>query len=191
MNKEEVLAEVLGVNVKSIDLHKSNTLTVDDALQAMEEYASQSKDAEEFDAEDFLNTKDMDLKANELRIGNYIKFKSTGEVERVYNIINDFRWIGGVSEKNKKSVDINSVDIADAESIPLNEEWLVKFGFEKHFGNNNHLLYSLPNLTLVKYEKETDFNGYWLKYYQGKFPKKLKYVHQLQNLYFALTGEEL
>jgi hypothetical protein len=43
MNAEEILAKVLEVDVKSIRLHKSSTLRVSEAIDAMEEYASQSK----------------------------------------------------------------------------------------------------------------------------------------------------
>lgn len=39
MNKKEILAKILDVDVKSINLHKSGTLRVDEALEAMEEYS--------------------------------------------------------------------------------------------------------------------------------------------------------
>jgi hypothetical protein len=63
--------------------------------------------------------------------------------------------------------------------IPLTEEWLLKFGFDKidfQFIKNGIKLFPIRDL-----------------YYRGNFPIKsdIKYVHQLQNLFFALTGEEL
>jgi hypothetical protein len=65
--------------------------------------------------------------------------------------------------------------------IPITQEWLVKFGF-KEYGK----CYYKDELYLKKIdfqpigEEETDIIFY-----------KLEYVHQLQNLYFALTNEEL
>lgn len=61
--------------------------------------------------------------------------------------------------------------------IKLNEEWLLKFGFEKQ----------LDSLFIDKqgwciYLESNSFR------WQTTF---LKHVHQLQNLYHALTGEEL
>lgn len=35
-SNEEILADVIGVNVKSIALHKSSTVRVDEALEAMD-----------------------------------------------------------------------------------------------------------------------------------------------------------
>jgi len=66
------------------------------------------------------------MKATELRIGNYVKFKSTDDIERVYNIANDFKWSGNKEKQFKTTPDINDVDINDVIPIPLTEEWLLK-----------------------------------------------------------------
>lgn len=62
--------------------------------------------------------------------------------------------------------------------IPLTEEWLFKFGYdwisENHFANLGHLIWKVED-----------------RFYCDKNGVFLKYVHQLQNLYFALTNEEL
>lgn len=70
--------------------------------------------------------------------------------------------------------------------IPLTEEWLTKFGFEK--------LTDRAYDRFLKQEKEfsmciewTVSGSYKLDYYLTE----IRHVHQLQNLYFALTGEEL
>lgn len=75
--------------------------------------------------------------------------------------------------------------------IPLTEEWLLKFGFLRH-----HLDYTNGVIYIKNVPGTNEFE--W-----GVFPNelgsgiqiknriKLKYVHQLQNLYFALTGKEL
>lgn len=72
--------------------------------------------------------------------------------------------------------------------IQLTEEWLLKFGFVKYkYGHNTYRQKSfiieegLLNYEFRKRISKEDSLG--LAY--------VKYVHQLQNLYFALTGEEL
>ena len=72
-----------------------------------------------------------------------------------------------------------------AEPIPLTEEWLVRAGFEKAIDSNLWVNDSYYQLTFNSqigaslYEDE-----YWIK-------SNIIYLHSLQNLYFALTGEEL
>jgi hypothetical protein len=73
------------------------------------------------------------------------------------------------------------------EFIPLTEEWLLKFGFEKSSG------------TSVSFQLESKY--FDIRYYNQEISIisdrddlkmiQVKYVHQLQNLYFALVGEEL
>ncbi|OPC34588.1 hypothetical protein [Elizabethkingia miricola] len=69
------------------------------------------------------------------------------------------------------------------EPIPLTEEWLWKFGFEDRLKNINDLEFS------ISIENKALF------IFQYNEPKGLyfdiEFVHQLQNLYFALTAEEL
>jgi len=71
------------------------------------------------------------------------------------------------------------------ELIPLSEEWLVKLGFKEsrsHFEKGFPLWVCIGGLT-----GPTDI---WI---HGNYTPAVKvgYVHQLQNLHFALTGEEL
>lgn len=78
------------------------------------------------------------------------------------------------------------------EGIPLTEEWLIKAGFEKEEVDavgiatwNEWYLGGLQiDSTGTEAGCENDF------YYQTT-DRKVKFVHQLQNLYFALSGEEL
>lgn len=67
-------------------------------------------------------------------------------------------------------------DFSDRKPIPLTEEWLLRFGF----GQMRNKFYK-KHVTLTKSE------GFYVAFVQDE----LKSVHQLQNLYFALTGEEL
>ena len=126
----------------------------------------------------------MELQAKELRIGNYIQ----GEIE-------EDKFI------DIEVVAIDSVDITECslwgaglkeqadhyysfKPIPLTEEWLVKLGVNFGF-----------NVYASEYMIEHAIDSYCLRLVYGvgmsKFISELKYVHQLQNLYFALTNEEL
>lgn len=64
--------------------------------------------------------------------------------------------------------------------IPLTEEWLVKFGWEKS-GEWFYMDYYEMNLNGIFNPSDAHYTIH----------NDIKYVHQLQNLYFALTGEEL
>ena len=73
------------------------------------------------------------------------------------------------------------------EPIPITEEWLLKFGFEKIIGSNeSNFTNGFYNLFV---NSLGEVNFYFFK--EGDWYQKIDYVHQLQNLYFALTGSEL
>jgi hypothetical protein len=126
------------------------------------------------------------MKATELRIGNILKPN-----EQHYAAYGEFNTgIVTAIQEDRLTVS-NHYPGKWFEGIPLTEEWLIKFGFEKHHGmwqpkyfESNH-----PGLFYVElFENE--------KYHlsgpdTGKCSVPIEYVHQLQNLYFALTGEEL
>ena len=87
------------------------------------------------------------------------------------------------------------------EPIPLTEEWLLKFGFKCVHIKNIHYTVNDPNgvAELHKISIFPTVNNQWhiafsdeLNGYKDYIPTtKISHVHQLQNLYFALTGEEL
>lgn len=106
------------------------------------------------------------IKANELRIGNLI-----------------YNTKGNVSEVNIEALAyILKEPHHQCKPIPLTEEWLLKFRFEKDGG--------IFHNEIVLYENTKRFS-YNANYFEHDNLIDIKYVHQLQNLYFALTGEEL
>jgi len=126
------------------------------------------------------------MKTSELRIGNYIKLMLNDEDCAVVQVtLNDIEAID-----NKKGV---------FEPMSLKEDWLLRHGFfVKNFD------YKIPIsecnvvwLTLIPQDEEctaysvcvtqTDEN----EDDQNVFLSDISYVHQVQNLYFALTGNEL
>lgn len=114
------------------------------------------------------------IQAHELRIGNYVV--DNFDVHKPYQLtkisLDDFVAI---------SNGCNSY-----QPIPLTEEILLKCGFEE---NGQYLAFK--NIRLYIYHSR--FNSEYFIFDFGMMEKftEIQYLHQLQNLYFALTGEEL
>ena len=117
------------------------------------------------------------MKATELRIGNYLQDRE-GRLCKVEELS---------SREGERGVYASAISGPTTglpnRPIPLTEEWLLKkFGFEKYHNN----LFVLGNISVHFYMLH--------EYYFISFNHRhivLDNVHQLQNLYFALTGEEL
>lgn len=128
------------------------------------------------------------MKASELMIGNYVidlSRKSNGFEDYIV-VVSDISDRQEIRARNLKSGQA-SVIRDMLVGIPLTEEWLVKLGFVAD--GNNFVLY------LSDYSGLT-FSGGKMYLTSGQFAEMTEtvpcdYVHQLQNLYFALTGEEL
>jgi len=118
------------------------------------------------------------INAKELRIGNLVDFN--GQVETVYAIRNS--GVDFYRGKTKKSVIMQSYLWEAIKPIKLTEEWLFKFGFK-----NDRVLEFYRN----DFTDSTIIIDYNFICLLGYSHVKLKYVHQLQNLYFTLTNEEL
>lgn len=71
--------------------------------------------------------------------------------------------------------------------IPITEEWLIKFGFYKS-GDN---CYRKGKLKYTTNQIEKGKTGYGSYFMFGMEVININYIHQLQNLYHSLTGEEL
>jgi hypothetical protein len=112
------------------------------------------------------------MKPTELRIGNLIS-DPKGQICKVFGIQEGLIGVLMINENWHYSPE-------SVKPIPLTEEWLLKFGFEKtengYFVKDGIILYPIRDL-----------------YFRGNLFIKadIKYVHQIQNLYFALIGEEL
>jgi len=126
------------------------------------------------------------MKIQELRIGNW--YMSVKFQQPVMCDLLDFYDLCAKSDGVYDDPPINEM----FSPIPITEEWLGKFGFKKHkaednyfykkWGNNGvEFIFNSDRYSRNVFEYELGSNKY----------KQIKYVHQLQNLYFALTGKEL
>ena len=125
------------------------------------------------------------MRANELRIWNYVRFYAT---ESIITAINN-------NDEENSYVDVasyNDIPIEDLNPIPLTEEWLVKFGFIKIKYLNEYFVQEIGykfNDMILRYGS---FDGHRFYFdFANEKVINVKHVNQLQNLYFALTGEEL
>jgi len=116
------------------------------------------------------------MKAEELRIGNWVRIKDVPTTnEWQVESIGNLQQVAG-----------RLWSIEELEPIPLTEEWLVKFGFEKNDGIWEH------EESMWSCEISGDDDSFNFKRLGLDIPCiEIFYVHTLQNLYFALTGEEL
>jgi len=112
------------------------------------------------------------MNAAELRIGNIIFSKISGGLVVVQYIPLD-------------------IDMDNYGSVKLTEEWLLKAGFEHILNEHTNADFwqikrkkndYRPHITIYK-NRITVGNNTGVKYFND--------VHSLQNLYFALSGEEL
>lgn len=93
-----------------------------------------------------------------------------------------------VNDKGNKGWEVES---KNTKPIPLTDEWLTKLWFWPE--KDNHRVSPCCDYALVKKKdgyyiynhSEVDGSLTWIR------TNAIQYVHQLQNLYFALTGEEL
>lgn len=118
---------------------------------------------------------------NELRIGNIIKSYLTGEI-----VHTDWLVIKHISYGNYQNS--YHTDQPVYEPIPITDDWLIRLGFEEPKGYGGFVIdddytYTLhPILTM---------DQCYSFYINESHETVVRYVHQLQNLYFALTGKEL
>ncbi len=106
------------------------------------------------------------MKASELRLGNLVSISGIDVIVTI-----------SVLSQHE-----------DFEPIPLTEEWLLKFDItQKEF--DCYVLSDNYWGILIVFDEEKDL---WNVNVRDEYSiSEIKHVHQLQNLYFALTGEEL
>ena len=137
----------------------------------------------------------MSIKAQELRIGNFVKGiyigeDSIDEIEilcKVDGVCDNgmFDWPIVLQPLLNAYYDITEYE--RVEGIPITEEWLLRFGWgrsdEHELCDNSNYIIFIWDHHFKKMYIDTDSDLTYLPH--------IKYIHQLQNLIHALTGKEL
>jgi len=115
-----------------------------------------------------------EMKPQDLRIDNYINYKG----HTVQLTSQDFMQL---------QEDINDGII---KPLKLTEQWLKDFGFYERVMMPTSKMYELEPLVIDSF---TDGFEARFRYSEGESSsiKKVRYVHEVQNLYYALTNTEL
>jgi hypothetical protein len=125
------------------------------------------------------------MNAKEFRIGNYVNYlhliyRENIPIGCMYDIIS------GIEDNSIRTDHSNGYIISDLLPIEIDHEWLLKFGFEQD-GPHWYWFSTEDRFTDIGYSYSLEKNI--LEFNQLEVP--IKYIHQLQNLYFSLTGQEL
>ncbi len=122
------------------------------------------------------------IQINELRIGNFIQ---EGKIEQIDNSIDEVYYSGDGYYQSNYCCNLNP--------ILITEDWLIKLGFTcdwsktftKQIDKNTFELRFDKTDKIIVLDIGINYEETSLEF------KHIKYIHQLQNLYFILVGSEL
>lgn len=122
------------------------------------------------------------IKANELRLGNIIEYPE---------------YSASLTIEQIDKLNVNIVyKLKDCKPIPITEELLIKFGCVKL--NNSMFRFGKFTFQGTSTDDGGDLHNKIITSrkaikvcFEGKYFRTIEYIHSLQNLYFALTNEEL
>lgn len=125
------------------------------------------------------------IQANELRLGNIIGMNHRDHPGQTVEKVVDCTVLNLIAGYVPTPEDMKAIDFVP---IKLTEEILLKCGFvESTIRTDFKLKLSICDINLY-----CRFNTEWYFELEGiYFGATPKHLHQLQNLYFALTGKEL
>lgn len=129
------------------------------------------------------------MKASELRLGNLL------------NYVDQTVYVLGVRQCTEFMLPRHNLELGyfkdsigfersefdeNIQPIPLTEEWLLKFGFGR--ASETDWIWAYKGYHHFRIDFDEGIGG--IDGYRNSY-REFNYVHQLQNLYFALVGEEL
>lgn len=113
------------------------------------------------------------MKPTELRIGNIVMYDN--RVFRIHSLAEELPTL------DTAEFGIGVVDWNNLEPVKINKEWLIKLGFkqidDRWYHINGALEYDLDDNS-IRLDDTLEFG-------------KREYVHEIQNLYFELTREDM
>ena len=131
------------------------------------------------------------MTTRELMIGNYVMAINNYEDIFYVNCIYGYRDLN-ITSGIYKNYDTT---IRDVKPIPLTEEWMIKFGFEKRpdvdvydsdGGSNCTEFYKKDGVSISFYR-----GNFWDATINHELDFNLEYVHLLQNFWMCYKQEEL
>lgn len=125
------------------------------------------------------------MRADELRIGNLL------QGDPIQNV-NQGLYSDGVNKITGFGIHQIEIGLLNLDPITLTEEWLIKFGFVISAERNGRTAY-IKGFKLWRGDGWDNWNYSTVDDRGGnnEVDVDLPFVHQLQNIYFSLTGEEL
>ena len=128
------------------------------------------------------------MKTTELRIGNFIQYH-----------FDDSITVDVLDYMHVYSSDCGDIPVHAVQPIPLTEQWLLDFGFEetieesfiKEFDGATLIIFIINGVAELIYKHYSSHSENEIDTVNAVCLLSVEYVHQLQNLYFALTQEEL
>lgn len=120
------------------------------------------------------------IQSSDLRLGNVVldadgRYNSVVEIKQYFVVLN-----------RSKSMEERYIPLESLRPVPLTEEVLLKCGFERPGHSFNGEIFHLSEWD--------DFPLHWcvaMNKNGAILVEKMKYLHELQNLVYALTGKEL
>jgi len=120
------------------------------------------------------------MNANELRINNWIQWGNTLRYFHQVAVVSDDNFI--------QCKDFAERSIEEFDGIPLNEQWTLELGFEQDpkmkgwfILNDCHVVFRDGIIFYAGSKRNSSIVNL----------KRLRYVHDLQNIFYAIRDEEL
>ena len=135
------------------------------------------------------------MKASELRIGNFVNGKKIQEGRFVDYVLTNpqFLEVDAILQDSiscKGEIDNPIYRFTEIEPISLTKEWFFKLGFKK-ISNTQFCIDVNDNKKISLVLHMNSGNWTFPYFHEVNTLTSFKNVHELQNLYFALTGTEL
>lgn len=122
------------------------------------------------------------MEIKDLRIGNLLYYNNEEKEIASINLDSTIRF----KDKEKGCIGCFKIYLDLIKPIPITEEWLLKFGFK--YNNPTYEWYDKSAVFFI----QVNYLGFDLiAKFHNQVIREIKYVHELQNLYFALTEKEL
>ncbi len=126
------------------------------------------------------------INENEIRIGNWFHHTQQWSTMQGHDTLDffDFKW----TSSNWYQIGECLLSLEVLEPITLDEDWLLRVA--EKISNLNPNPWNVDFAYRINGVLITPYKGIYVFHWESG-NTTIRYVHQLQNLYFALVGEEL